>query len=219
MTVRTLFWQKARSWSCCCWRDGCPVLPNVFFAFQPHIMNCTEVQRLNLKWIILKGQFHSIYLYGIWRSRKSQLLMILRKEGSIPEWKSSSVNSPRDYARWHMNFRLQSQHAKMPDLGCPQSLTRTTFKAHAHFSSQHLLIKLSVPHEYGLSWAFSSYKSRCSCISLNVLLYVQHKEGELVQKQSWTAKFLWYFFRKRPAKKKSFDHEVTIRYPGTVNCD
>lgn len=54
------------------------------------------------------------------------------------------------YVHWHKNFRLQSQRAKMPDLGHPQSLTSTTFKAHAHFSSQHLLIKLCVPHEYGI---------------------------------------------------------------------
>lgn len=58
-------------------------------------------------------------------------------------------------------LRLQSQHARMPEQGCPQRLTRTIFKAHAHFRSQHLLIKLSrsqhpiikpsVPHEYGMS--------------------------------------------------------------------
>jgi len=65
LIAKTLFWQKARSWSCCCWRDGCPVLPDAFFAFQPYIINCTEVHRLNLKWIILTGQFHSTELYGI----------------------------------------------------------------------------------------------------------------------------------------------------------
>jgi len=79
---------------------------------------------------------------------------------------------------WHMNFRLQSQHAKMPDLGCSQSLTRTAFKARAHFSSHHLLIKLSVSHECGISWAFSRYRLRCSFISLNTLLCAQHQGGD-----------------------------------------
>lgn len=92
-----LFKEKTRSWSFCCWGNDCPVLPNSFFALQPLIMNCTEVQTLNLKWIFLKGQVHSTYLYGIWSSRKLKLLMILRKKGSIPEWKSSSVNSPWDW--------------------------------------------------------------------------------------------------------------------------
>lgn len=72
-------------------------LCNQMLSFQSHITNCPEVQRLDLKWIILKGQFHSTYSCGIWPSRKLKLLMILIKEGSIPERKSSSVNSPRDW--------------------------------------------------------------------------------------------------------------------------
>lgn len=91
------FGKKTRPWSFCCWGNDCPALPNSFFALQPLIMNCIEVQTLNVKWIFLKGQVHSTYLYGIWSIRKLKLLMILRKEGSIPEWKSSSVNSPRDW--------------------------------------------------------------------------------------------------------------------------
>lgn len=97
LTVRTLFWKKTRSWSFCSGKMTALHYQNSFFALQPLVMNCTEVQTLNLKWIFLKGQVHSTYLYGIWSSRKLKLLMILRKEGSIPEWMSWSVNSPRDW--------------------------------------------------------------------------------------------------------------------------
>lgn len=94
----------------------------------------------------------------------------------------------------------------MRDLCHPQNLT--TYKAHSHFSSQLLLIKLSVPHEYGISWAFSRYKSRHSFISLTLF--------NSVQSWSQTAKLLCYLFIKRPAKTKSFDQEITSQYPVTV---
>lgn len=80
--------------------------------------------------------------------------MILGKEGSIPEvlkHKLTQGLGEFTYTHWYINFRLQSQHIKMSDLDCPQTVTRTTFKAHAHFSSQHLLIKLSDVDEYGVS--------------------------------------------------------------------
>lgn len=138
--------------------------------------------------------------------------MILSKEGLIPKWKFSSVNSPRDWEDLSTcvgtGTTLQNQNAKMPDLCHPQSLTRTTFKAHAHFSSQLLLTKLSVPHEYGIYSAFSRYKSRHSFISLTLF--------NSVQSWSQTAKLLCYFCRKRPAKMKSFDQEITSQYPATV---
>lgn len=74
-----------------------------------------------------------------------------------------------------MNFSVQTRMPRYLTCVFLRVLTGMTLETHAHLSSQQVHIKRPVPPKHGLPRAFSSYKSRCSFIPLNMLLYAKQK--------------------------------------------
>lgn len=74
-----------------------------------------------------------------------------------------------------MNFSVQTRMPRYLTCVFLRVLTGTTLEARAHLSSQQVHVKRPVPPKHGLPRAFSSYKSRCSFIPLNMLLYAKQK--------------------------------------------